>query len=65
MIQAEEAITAWLEVALDDGQSIPKPSSIQHLQTLQRVINRIRSCVREQHIGPLKVVGLPNASTVA
>lgn len=34
MIQAEEAITAWLEVALDDGQSIPKPSSIQHLQTL-------------------------------
>ncbi len=28
MIQAEEAITAWIEVALDAGEDIPAPSSI-------------------------------------
>ena len=28
MIQAEEAVTAWIEAALDAGQDIPKPSSV-------------------------------------
>ena len=32
MIQAEEAIAAWIEAALDAGQDIPKPSSIDALR---------------------------------
>ena len=33
MIQAEEAITGWIEVAIDAGQAIPVPSSIEALRT--------------------------------
>ena len=33
MIQAEEAVTAWIEVALDAGQDIPTPSHIEALRT--------------------------------
>ena len=33
MIQAEEAVTAWIEIALDDGQAIPAPSPIETLRT--------------------------------
>jgi predicted RNase H-like HicB family nuclease len=33
MIQAEEAITAWIEVALDAGEDIPAPSSIDALRS--------------------------------
>ena len=33
MIQAEDAITAWIETALDDGQDIPAPSPIETLRT--------------------------------
>ena len=33
MIQAEEAVTAWIETALDAGQSIPMPSPIEALRT--------------------------------
>lgn len=32
IIQAEEAVTAWIEVALDDGQDIPTPSHIEALR---------------------------------
>jgi predicted RNase H-like HicB family nuclease len=32
MIQAEDAITAWIEAALDAGQDIPKPSSIDTMR---------------------------------
>jgi len=32
MIQAEEAITGWIEVALDAGQAIPTPSPIEALR---------------------------------
>ena len=32
MIQAEEAVTVWIEAALDAGQDIPKPSSIDALR---------------------------------
>ena len=32
MIQAEEAVTAWIDVALDDGQDIPAPSHIEALR---------------------------------
>ena len=32
MIQAEEAITAWVEVAIDSGESIPKPSPLEALR---------------------------------
>jgi predicted RNase H-like HicB family nuclease len=32
MIQAEDAITAWIEAALDAGQDIPKPSSIDAMR---------------------------------
>lgn len=32
MIQAEEAVTAWIEVALDNGQDIPAPSPIEALR---------------------------------
>ena len=32
MIQAEEAITSWIEVALDAGQAIPTPSPIEALR---------------------------------
>jgi len=32
MIQAEEAITGWIEVALDAGQVIPTPSPIEALR---------------------------------
>lgn len=32
MIQAEDAVTAWIETALDAGQDIPKPSSIDALR---------------------------------
>ncbi len=31
MIQAEDAITAWIETAIDDGQDIPAPSHIEEL----------------------------------
>jgi len=33
MIQAEDAIAAWIETALDDGQDIPAPSPIEALRT--------------------------------
>ena len=33
MIQAEEAITGWIEVALDAGQDMPGPPSINALRT--------------------------------
>ena len=33
MIQAEEAITAWIEAAIDGGQDIPAPSHIESLRT--------------------------------
>lgn len=32
MTNAEEAITAWIEAALDAGQEIPKPSDIDFLR---------------------------------
>lgn len=32
MIQAEEAIAGWIEVAIDAGQDIPAPSSIESLR---------------------------------
>lgn len=35
-IQAEEAITGWIETALDAGQEIPKPSSIEVLKKKHR-----------------------------
>jgi predicted RNase H-like HicB family nuclease len=31
-MQAEEAITGWIETMLDGGQGIPKPSSIEALR---------------------------------
>lgn len=33
MTQAEEAITTWIEVALDAGQDIPQPSDIATLRS--------------------------------
>lgn len=33
LIQAEDAITAWIEAALDDGQDIPAPSPIEALRS--------------------------------
>ena len=33
MIQAEEAITGWIEAAIDDRQDIPAPSHIESLRT--------------------------------
>lgn len=32
MTQAEEAITAWIEATIDDGQAIPPPSDIEALR---------------------------------
>ena len=32
MVQAEDAVIAWLEAALDAGQDIPKPSSIDAMR---------------------------------
>ena len=32
MAHAEEAIVAWMEVALDAGQEIPQPSSVEALR---------------------------------
>lgn len=32
MAKAEEAIAAWIEVALDAGQDIPRPSSVEALR---------------------------------
>lgn len=32
LIQAEDAITSWIEVAIDDGQDIPVPSHIEALR---------------------------------
>jgi predicted RNase H-like HicB family nuclease len=32
MVQAEDAVTAWIEAALDAGQDIPKPSSIDAMR---------------------------------
>ena len=32
LIQAEDAITGWIETAIDDGQEIPKPSHIEALR---------------------------------
>lgn len=37
MVHAEEAITAWLEVALDAGQPIPQPSDIETLRKAHKV----------------------------
>ncbi len=34
MIQAEEAVTVWIEAALDDGQDIPAPSAIEALRAV-------------------------------
>ncbi len=33
IVNAEEAIEAWIEAALDAGQEIPAPSSLQDLQS--------------------------------
>ena len=33
MIQAEDAITGWIETALDDGQAIPASSPVEALRT--------------------------------
>jgi hypothetical protein len=33
MIQAEDAVTGWIEAAIDDGQDIPAPSHIEALRT--------------------------------
>ena len=32
MIQAEDAITGWIEAAIDDGQDIPAPSPVEALR---------------------------------
>jgi hypothetical protein len=32
LIQAEEAVTAWIEASLDAGQPIPQPTSIEALR---------------------------------
>jgi len=32
MIQAEDAITGWIESAIDDGENIPAPSHIEELR---------------------------------
>lgn len=32
LIQAEDAITGWIEVAIDDGQAIPSPTHIEKLR---------------------------------
>ena len=32
IVQAEDAITAWIEVAIDAGQDIPAPSDIEALR---------------------------------
>lgn len=34
MVQAEDAITAWIEVAIDAGQDIPAPTDIEALRTV-------------------------------
>ncbi len=34
MIQAEDAITGWIEAALDAGQDVPAPSHIEALRTM-------------------------------
>jgi len=31
MANAEEAVAAWLDAALDDGQALPRPSSLQEI----------------------------------
>ena len=36
MVKAEEAIAAWIETALDTGQHIPKPSSVEALRKKHR-----------------------------
>ena len=33
LIQVEDAITGWIETAIDDGQEIPAPSHIEALRT--------------------------------
>ena len=33
LIQAEDAITGWIETAIDGGQDIPAPSHIESLRT--------------------------------
>jgi len=33
LIQAEDAITGWIETALDDGQAIPPPTRMEDLRT--------------------------------
>ena len=35
LIQAEDAITGWIEAALDNGLNIPAPSHIEALRTAQ------------------------------
>ncbi len=37
MTNAEEAITAWIDAALDAGQAIPQPSSIESLRASHKV----------------------------
>lgn len=37
MTNAEEAITAWIEAALDAGQAIPQPSDIETLRKGRKV----------------------------
>ena len=39
MIQAEEAITAWIEATLDTGKSIPVPSGIEALRAAHPEFN--------------------------
>jgi predicted RNase H-like HicB family nuclease len=36
MTKTEEAIVAWIEVALDTGQDIPQPSSVVALRKMHR-----------------------------
>ena len=32
LVQAEQAVTAWIETALDDGQDVPAPTPIESLR---------------------------------
>ncbi len=40
MIQAEDAITGWIESAIDDGENIPAPSHIEELRIAHGRIDR-------------------------
>jgi predicted RNase H-like HicB family nuclease len=39
LIQSEDAIIAWIEAAIDDGQDIPSPSHIEELRAAQPEMN--------------------------